>query len=126
MFLPSSSLYLIAYTNVMIFFKELYMNLMIVDDHAGMRNLVRQMVVSKFEHVIECSSGEECLQQFQKSPTEWVFMDIQMEGLDGISTTRELKRLFPDTNIVIVTRFDDPDLRFATREAGASGYVLKA
>jgi len=101
------------------------MNLMIVDDNAGMRTLVRQMVGSKFEHVIECSSGEECLQQFPKSRTEWVFMDIQMDGLDGISTTRELKQRFPDTKIVIVTRFDDTDLRSAAREAGASGYVLK-
>jgi DNA-binding NarL/FixJ family response regulator len=102
-----------------------FMNLMIVDDNAGMRELLHRMYGAKFESVIECSSGEECLQQFPMSPTDWVFMDINMSGLNGIRTTRELKQLFPGVKVVIVTRYDDQDLRSAAKEAGACGYVLK-
>lgn len=101
------------------------MDLTIVDDNAGMRKLIRQVVSSKFNRIIECSSGNECLEQYPKSPTEWVFMDIQMEGMNGIRTTKELKQLFPNANVVIVTRYDDKDLRTAAKEAGACGYVLK-
>ncbi|MBI3189585.1 MAG: response regulator transcription factor [Ignavibacteriales bacterium] len=109
----------------MILPKEQFMDVMIVDDNVGMRKLIRQIVASKFERVVECSSGDECLKQYPKSPTDWVFMDIQMKGLNGIRTTKELKQSFPNANVVIVTRYDDPDLRTAAEEAGACAYVLK-
>ncbi len=49
-----------------------------------------------------------------------------MEGMNGIQATKELKEAFPETNVVIVTRYDDPDLRDAAKEAGACGYVVKS
>ncbi len=101
------------------------MNVTIVDDSAAMRQLIRQMVGSKFERIVECSSGDECLEQFPNAPTDWVFMDLQMEGMNGIQATKALKQAFPETNVVIVTRYNDPDLRAVALEAGACGYVLK-
>jgi DNA-binding NarL/FixJ family response regulator len=52
-------------------------------------------------------------------------MDIAMKDLDGISATRQIKAAYPDAKIIIVTGYDEAELRQAAREAGACGYVLK-
>jgi DNA-binding NarL/FixJ family response regulator len=52
-------------------------------------------------------------------------MDIEMEGMDGITATRTILQSYPDARIIIVTTFDDPRLRSAARAAGARDYVLK-
>jgi len=54
-----------------------------------------------------------------------VLMDIEMNGLDGITATRRIKAAHPAAKIIIVTNYDDPALREAARNAGACGYVLK-
>lgn len=101
------------------------MDVMIVDDNAKMRQLVRQILSHRFEHVIECGSGEECLRVFREHPVEWVLMDVQMAGMSGIDATRELTREYPDARVVIVTRYDDDELRKTALEAGAKGFVTK-
>ena len=54
-----------------------------------------------------------------------MLMDIQMGGMNGIAATRHMKAAFPETNVMIVTSFDDAYLREAATEAGASAYVTK-
>ncbi len=56
---------------------------------------------------------------------DWALMDLQMQGLDGISATRQIIETFPKARVLIVTQFEGPQLRQAAREAGACGYVLK-
>ena len=48
-----------------------------------------------------------------------------MKTADGIAIAGQLYAAFPEAKIVIVTNYDDADLRQAAREAGACGYVLK-
>jgi len=48
-----------------------------------------------------------------------------MKAADGIAIAGQICAAFPDANIVILTSYDDADLRQAARKAGACGYVLK-
>jgi DNA-binding NarL/FixJ family response regulator len=52
-------------------------------------------------------------------------MDVQMPGVDGLAATRQIIQFDAAARIVIVTDYDDDELRVAAREAGASAYVLK-
>jgi DNA-binding NarL/FixJ family response regulator len=52
-------------------------------------------------------------------------MDIKMPKLDGISATLRIKKAFPEARIVVVSQYDDPEVREGACRAGAAGYVLK-
>lgn len=54
-----------------------------------------------------------------------VLMDINLPGLSGIECTRQLKVVLPQTQVVMLTAFDDSDQVFESLKAGATGYVLK-
>lgn len=56
---------------------------------------------------------------------DWVLMDIDLPGQDGITATRALLTANPTARVLIVTGYDDAELRRAAAAAGACGYVLK-
>lgn len=98
---------------------------LIVDDHAGFRRSLRAFLPGPDAQVSECSNGREALERYAAEQPDWVLMDIEMAGLDGLSATRLLKQRFPAARVIIVTNYNDPDLRAVAREAGACAFVLK-
>jgi len=101
------------------------MNILIVEDHAETRELLRSLVSQLADAVYECSDGAEALSAYAMSQPDWVLMDIEMKGMDGIAATRQIKAAFPQARIVIVTNHDEAELRESARAAGAVEYVLK-
>src|SRR5262245_51558824 len=101
------------------------MCLMIVDDNADMRRVMRRTLSSVATEIIECEGGNEAVEAYARWRPDWVLMDIEMELGDGITATRKIKAAFPDARIVMVTAHNDAPLRAAARKAGACGYVLK-
>lgn len=101
------------------------MNLLIVDDNDEMRRMMVKLVRDLAEHTYECRDGVEALPAYAMHRPDWVLMDVKMKEIDGISATRQIKASYPEANIMIVTDYDDPDLREAARNAGACEYVTK-
>ena len=77
------------------------------------------------DEICECDNGAEVCALYAAQQPDWVLMDIELPGQDGINATRQLKAAWPEANILIVTSYDEPALRQAAQEAGACGYVLK-
>jgi DNA-binding NarL/FixJ family response regulator len=79
---------------------------------------------------IEClyavSSAEEALQRIPKEPPHVVLMDINLPGKSGIDCLPELKKILPETEIVMLTAYEEEDNIFRALKAGASGYLLKS
>jgi CheY-like chemotaxis protein len=98
---------------------------MIVEDNPEMRRLIRSLLCDLASAVSECDDGAEALAAYAAHRPDWVLMDIKMQQMDGITATRELKSNFPEARVLIVTDYDDADMREAARCAGAIGYVLK-
>ncbi len=101
------------------------MKLLIVEDNAAIRQMIRKLVGDLTETITECSDGSEALSAYRACQPEWVLMDLQMKEVGGLEATRQIKAAFPDSRIIIVTDFDDTGLRSAARRSGACGYVVK-
>lgn len=102
-------------------------SLIIVDDHpmflAGLQQMFKKQ--SDFE-VVGVAEGVSQLQALLEagSPT-LILMDIEMPEGDGISATAFVRKRSPETKVVILTGYDNPDLIFRALKAGAVGYLLK-
>ena len=101
------------------------MNLLIIEDNAAVRGLIRRVAAGAADEVYEWADGSEALAAYSRARPDWVLMDIEMEEMDGITATREIMALDADAKIIIVTSHDCAELREAASIAGASGYVLK-
>ena len=101
------------------------MKLLIVDDSEEMRGEIRNIVTGLADEVYECRNGSDALSKYAMHRPDWVLMDIVMEVIDGLETTKRLISIDPEAKIVIVTSYDDDYLREAAHAAGALDYVLK-
>lgn len=101
------------------------MKLLIVEDSIRMRELLKELFGSMFTEIIECEDGSKALGAYKKNKPDWVFMDIKMKEMNGISATREITENFPEAKILIVTDFDDKEFRKEAINSGATEYVLK-
>lgn len=101
------------------------MKLLLVDDHAEIRRLLRRLLSDLSTDIVECADGREAISAYTEHQPDWVLMDVELPGQDGLTATRQIKAKFPQANILIVTNFDEPALRHAAQAVGACGYVLK-
>ncbi|MCA1012294.1 response regulator transcription factor [Halobacillus halophilus] len=104
------------------------MSIVIVDDHAVVRSGLMMLLdaVEDFNVIGEASEGNEAYQQVQEKNPSVVLMDLSMpHGKDGLSATSEIKKQFPETQILILTMHDDEEYLFRAIELGASGCILK-
>lgn len=101
------------------------MNFLIVEDNDNMRRMIKSLVSEFAGETYECRDGAEALAAYAEHLPDWVLMDIRMSEVDGITATRQLKAAFADANIIIVTDYNDAELRRSAREAGAREYVTK-
>jgi len=62
-------------------------SLLIVDDNREMRLLIRRIVRSVSEDVMECEDGSQALASYIAQRPDWVLMDVEMTGMDGLRAT---------------------------------------
>lgn len=101
------------------------MTVLIVDDNAGVRRLLRRAVLDSAIAIWECADGAEALAAYIDRRPDIVLMDIRMPRMDGMTATRQIREFHPAARVVMVTDYDDEDLRKAAADAGACEYVLK-
>ena len=99
----------------------------LVDDEKATREHWIKLLESfhNFKCVAACSSGEDALRVVPATKPRVILMDIFMPGISGIACTAQLKIALPQTQILIFTASDDPELIFPALEAGADGYLIK-
>jgi CheY-like chemotaxis protein len=105
--------------------KKLKMTLLIVDDNAGIRRILRRVLVDTASTIWECTDGSAALSAYEQHRPDIVLMDIHMPGTDGLTATRQIRGFDPAAQIVVVTDYPDEDIKAAALDAGARTYVLK-
>jgi len=101
------------------------MRLMIVDDHASTREMIRKFLGLPGITFCECSSGDEAVLQARKFKPNWVTMDVNMPGSNGFQSTEILRAENPSARIIIVTGFNEPHFRQLAHSVGAVGLIYK-
>lgn len=101
--------------------------IIIADDHEVVRNGVRSYLetVPEFQVVGEAASGEEAIDLVTELIPDIVLMDLIMPGLDGVETTRRIKKISPRTQVVVLTSYHEDVHIFPALKAGAISYILK-
>ncbi len=103
--------------------------ILVVDDHAVVRSGLHLLLNGKHgcEVVGEAADGDEAIAKAEVLRPDVVLMDLSMpHGKDGLTSTAELKKLLPDTAVLVLTMHDDEGYLFRAIQAGASGYILKS
>jgi DNA-binding NarL/FixJ family response regulator len=102
-------------------------SILIVDDHEVVRNGIRAYLstLPDFQVVGEADSGEEAIKLVTDLIPDVVLMDLIMPGMDGVETTREVRKISPRTQVVVLTSYHEDVHIFPALKAGAISYILK-
>jgi DNA-binding NarL/FixJ family response regulator len=102
-------------------------SIILVDDHEVVRNGLRGYLetLPEFNVVGEAASGEEALALVAEHIPDVVLMDLIMPGMDGVETTRRVKKISPRTQVVVLTSYHEDIHIFPALKAGAVAYILK-
>src|SRR5690349_14336398 len=103
-----------------------HIKLMIVDDHAETRSLIRELVGHYVDEIRECANGEEAAAQSAEFHPDLVTMDLNMPLKGGLETTRRILARRPATRIIVITQHDTEESRRAATHAGACHFFSKS
>jgi DNA-binding NarL/FixJ family response regulator len=101
---------------------------MIVEDDQEIRNSFSLIVNSSQRFMVVGAYGdcEEAISNLNRDKPEIVLMDIELPGMNGIKGTQIIKDKSPNTEVIMVTVYEDSELVFEALKAGASGYITKS
>ena len=98
--------------------------ILVVDDEPQMRRALRASLNAHGHEVMEAASGEEALRKLDAEPCDFVLLDMNMPGKDGMATCRAIRAGSEMPIIVVSIRGSEQD-KVAALKAGADDYVVK-
>ena len=101
------------------------MKILIVDDAAFMRMMLKNILVKEGYEVYEAASAHEALGRYQELKPDLVTMDITMPEVDGITAVKELKRVDPGARVIMCSAMGQQGMVMDAIQAGASDFIVK-
>jgi DNA-binding NarL/FixJ family response regulator len=103
-------------------------NVWIVEDDPFLRSSFTEIINSTEDFIVSGAfrSGEDALKQLKLDQPDFVLMDIELPGKNGVESTLAIKQSAPQVQVIMVTVYEDTDLVFNSLKAGASGYITKS
>jgi NarL family two-component system response regulator LiaR len=100
---------------------------LLVDDHEMVRIGLAAVLSTEegLEIIGEAGNGPDGIRLAQEYEPDVVLMDLVMEGMDGIETTRRVMQLLPGCKVIVLTSYLDDEKMYPVIEAGAFSYLLK-
>lgn len=102
-------------------------NVFIADDHALIREGIKNLLnpLSDIKLVGETANPYEVVGLIKKTKCDVLILDLSMPGKDGLDVLKEIKSIYPETKILIMTMLPEDQFAKRTLKAGASGYLTK-
>ena len=102
-------------------------SILIVDDHPVVRKGLRALVESRrgWRVCAEAANGREAIARARAEKPDVAIVDIGMPGLGGIEATRQIRKVSPETEVLILSAHGSEKLARELLDAGARGYLLK-
>jgi two-component system, NarL family, invasion response regulator UvrY len=100
---------------------------LIVDDQLPFRTIARTVVgvTEAFTVVAEAASGEQAVEVAGQVEPDFVLMDINLPGINGVEATRQILANRPDTLVILLSTYQVDDLPDGAESCGAAAYVHK-
>ena len=104
------------------------LRVLLVDDSEPYRSTTWSMLanLSNMELAGEAIDGLGAVQKAEQLKPDLILMDVRLEGINGIEAAARIRKVAPDSKILFLSQYDDPDVVRAVLHTGAFGYVLKA
>ncbi len=99
--------------------------ILVVDDEPDMRELLRDVLQERGCRVALAQSGREALKQLGEDEYAVVLTDLRMKEMEGIELLKEIKRSYPETNVIIMTAFGSVETAIEAMKQGAYDYLVK-
>lgn len=102
-------------------------DLLLVEDNAGFRQMLRKILQSRFPsfQISEAENAEAALDVIRQQKPDLIFMDVRLPGRSGIYLTEQIKRQHPAIVIIMLTHADTSEYRAAALESGANYFLSK-
>jgi two-component system response regulator HydG len=101
------------------------MKLFIIDDESGTLDAL-EIMFSREGYEVDCESDpQKAVSRYPESLYNVVLCDVQMPGMSGVEVTRQIKRINPLANVIIMTAYSNMSRVIACIEAGACDYITK-
>src|ERR1041384_4434596 len=99
----------------------------LVEDNDQLRGTLARVInrAEGFQCLSQYGNAEAALEALPKEKPNVVLMDINLPGINGVECVRRLKQLLPQTQVIMLTAYEDTENIFNSLAAGASGYLLK-
>ncbi|MEW9669171.1 response regulator [Ammoniphilus sp. 3BR4] len=100
---------------------------LLVDDHEMVRMGLAAYLSTEedIEIVGEASNGQEGVKLAEQTKPDVILMDLVMDGMDGIEATKQIRSVYPEGKVIVLTSFIDDEKVYPVIEAGAFSYLLK-
>ena len=101
--------------------------ILIADDHPVIREGLAKMLglYDDLKVVGEAADGEEAIAKVRALHPRVVLMDVRMGGMDGVTATRVIREEEPETEVIVLSNYDEDHYVFEALRAGAKSYLLK-
>ena len=102
--------------------------ILIVDDHELVRRGLRSILVTRPDWEIcgEAADGTNAIEKARELRPDIVLLDITMPRVNGLDAARIIRRDVPRTKVIILSQYDESEMRSRAFEAGAQGYISKS
>lgn len=101
------------------------LDIMVVEDGESQRVMLRDFLVKEGHSVSEAENGDQAIRQIRNSYFDLVFLDYKMPGKNGLEILREIKRINPEIDIVMMTAYGTIETAVEAMKAGAADYITK-
>ena len=101
------------------------LNILVVEDGQSQREMLRDFLIREGHTVAEAENGDTAIQSVLKGHFDMILLDYKMPGMDGMQVLKEVKKINPEIDVIIITAYGTIETAVEAMKAGAIDYITK-
>ena len=101
------------------------LNILVVEDGRSQREMLRDFLIKEGHTVAEAENGDMAVKSVLKGHFDMLLLDYKMPGMDGMQVLKEVKKINPEIDVVIITAYGSIETAVEAMKAGAIDYITK-